>query len=212
MGTWLPSVADQSAAAYWEAISRCSPTLVPGLPPTGTVAVRSFRPSPEPLAFTMRISAPPRAAGQTSRHASPSARTRRAVIAPRRAAGPAPPLRPRCPRTRPGGCRRARGARAPPRLALASPRRRTRRGRPAWTGRSGRRGDAPAPGRWHLAEGPDSGAPVPGPQPRMAEVPRARRAQHARGRKHREAASQHHRGPPSAARRGIDAEQRVTAR
>src|SRR5205823_2112474 len=46
IGTGLLSEAAQTVAAYWNAISRCSPRVVPGLPPTGVAGVGSLKPTP----------------------------------------------------------------------------------------------------------------------------------------------------------------------
>src|SRR3972149_11018747 len=43
----------QISAAYWKAIIRCCPMVVPVLPPTGVVAVGSLKPSPGPSRLTM---------------------------------------------------------------------------------------------------------------------------------------------------------------
>src|SRR5262249_57633480 len=38
----------QMLAAAWNALSRCAPRVVPGLPPTGATGVGSLNPSPGP--------------------------------------------------------------------------------------------------------------------------------------------------------------------
>src|SRR6185503_11368865 len=51
LGRMLPQI----AAACWNTNSRCWPSVVPGLPPTGARAVASLNPSPAPSLFTIVI-------------------------------------------------------------------------------------------------------------------------------------------------------------
>ena len=53
MSMSLSMRAPQRSAAYWNAIRRCSPTVVPVLPPTGEAAVLSLNPSPALSLLTM---------------------------------------------------------------------------------------------------------------------------------------------------------------
>src|SRR4051812_10793727 len=46
IGTGLVRVAPQIFAACWKAYRRCSPRVVPGLPPTGGAGVGSLKPTP----------------------------------------------------------------------------------------------------------------------------------------------------------------------
>src|SRR5262249_49222655 len=55
ISTRLSSVEAQTPAANWNAMSRCWPTVVPGLPPTGAAGVGSLKPSPGALTLTMVI-------------------------------------------------------------------------------------------------------------------------------------------------------------
>ena len=43
------------AAAFWNALRRCWPSVVPGLPPTGAAGVGSLKPTPAALPLTMVI-------------------------------------------------------------------------------------------------------------------------------------------------------------
>src|SRR6187455_2837088 len=52
-GTVLVSVEPQMLAAYWNAMRRCWPSVVPGLPPTGATGVGSLNPTPAALPLTM---------------------------------------------------------------------------------------------------------------------------------------------------------------
>src|SRR5687768_14670209 len=67
MGTALLSVAPHLAAAAWNAISRCSPSVVPVLPPTGAAGVPSLKPTPAALPLTMTMVAAALAALAASR-------------------------------------------------------------------------------------------------------------------------------------------------
>src|SRR5437867_9965575 len=62
ISTLLGSRLPQMLAAYWKTYRRCSPTVVPGLPPTGVAGVGSLNPSPGPSRFTMVIVEAPAAA------------------------------------------------------------------------------------------------------------------------------------------------------
>src|SRR5689334_21695993 len=55
IGTALSKSAAQIDAAYWKAIIRCWPSVVPGLPPIGAFGVGSLKPTPGALMFTMLI-------------------------------------------------------------------------------------------------------------------------------------------------------------
>ena len=51
--TLLCNVAPQRLAAYWNALRRCWPSVVPEFPPTGARAVGSLKPTPAASLFTM---------------------------------------------------------------------------------------------------------------------------------------------------------------
>src|SRR3954470_18453074 len=51
----LVSVAPQMSAAAWKARSRCWPSVVPALPPTGAAGVGSLKPSPAAFMFWMTM-------------------------------------------------------------------------------------------------------------------------------------------------------------
>ena len=55
----LSRVSLQRLAAYLKAISRCWPSVVPVLPPTGARGVGSLKPTPGALMLTMTICAGP---------------------------------------------------------------------------------------------------------------------------------------------------------
>src|SRR5688572_7209335 len=57
--TLLSSRAAQMLAACWKAIRRCSPRVVPVLPPTGETGVGSLKPTPGALTLTITICAGP---------------------------------------------------------------------------------------------------------------------------------------------------------
>src|SRR3954470_6339903 len=75
MVTGLSRIEPQMSAAYWKAISRCWPTVVPGLPPTGAAGVGSLKPTPGALVLTMTMLAVAKAGTLPAR--SRAARTRR---------------------------------------------------------------------------------------------------------------------------------------
>ena len=60
--TWIStspsSRALQRSAAYWNACSRCAPTVVPVLPPTGVAGVGSLKPTPAAFPLTIVICTP----------------------------------------------------------------------------------------------------------------------------------------------------------
>ena len=62
ISTLLASLLPQMLAANWKAISRCCPSVVPVLPPTGSTGVGSLNPSSGPSPLTMVITACPKAA------------------------------------------------------------------------------------------------------------------------------------------------------
>src|SRR4029077_10025664 len=53
MGTDEVRIEPQMVAALLKQLSRCWPTVVPGLPPTGAAGVRSLNPSPAPSVLMM---------------------------------------------------------------------------------------------------------------------------------------------------------------
>jgi hypothetical protein len=55
--TLLSMIWPHRFAAYWNALRRCCPTVVPGLPPTGVAGVGSLKPSPGPSLFRITICA-----------------------------------------------------------------------------------------------------------------------------------------------------------
>src|SRR5205823_15003502 len=55
IGTGEVRMPPQMLAACWKQLSRCCPTVVPGLPPTGAAAVGSLKPSPAPSRLMMTI-------------------------------------------------------------------------------------------------------------------------------------------------------------
>ncbi len=61
-------------AAYWNAMRRCWPIVVPGLPPTGTAGVGSLKPSLGPSMLTMTMLAEPKAGTLTARASTARAR------------------------------------------------------------------------------------------------------------------------------------------
>src|SRR5882672_7675279 len=66
IGTLLVSSEPQMSAAYWKAINRWAPSVVPTLPPTGATGVGSLNPSPGPsLLMTVKVAARARPAGAT---------------------------------------------------------------------------------------------------------------------------------------------------
>src|SRR5262249_23923745 len=65
ISTLLASLLPQTLAANWKAISRCCPSVVPVLPPTGATGVGSLNPSPGLLPLTTVIMACPKAALET---------------------------------------------------------------------------------------------------------------------------------------------------
>src|SRR3954451_17854062 len=75
MVTGLSRIEPQTLAAYWKAISRCWPTVVPGLPPAGAAGVGSLKPTPGALVLTMTMLAVAKAGTLPAR--SRVARTRR---------------------------------------------------------------------------------------------------------------------------------------
>src|SRR5262245_35806498 len=56
----LFSCAPQTLAAAWNALRRCWPSVVPGLPPTGAAGVGSLNPTPAALPFWITIVAAPK--------------------------------------------------------------------------------------------------------------------------------------------------------
>ncbi len=64
--TGLSRIPPQRSAAYWKAMSRCWPTVVPELPPTGVAGVGSLKPAPGMLVLTMTISAAAKAGPASS--------------------------------------------------------------------------------------------------------------------------------------------------
>ena len=85
ISTLLSRVEPQMSAACRKAMSRCSPSVVPVLPPTGAAGVGSLNPSDGPSTTTMLILAAPSLEGATSRNAESArragAKRRRVVIA-----------------------------------------------------------------------------------------------------------------------------------
>ena len=72
ISTSLSIRAPQSSAAFWKALNRCWPIVVPVLPPTGVAGVASLNPTPAALALTIVM----RAAAASG--AAPRAHSRRA--------------------------------------------------------------------------------------------------------------------------------------
>src|SRR5512135_1186634 len=89
--TALDSVAPHLSAAAWKAISRCWPSVVPVLPPTGATTVGSLKPTPAGSPFWMTIVAAPKAGAERERSA-----TRRTRPKPLRNTGRLPFLLLRC--------------------------------------------------------------------------------------------------------------------
>ncbi len=81
MVTGLSRIEPQTSAAYWKAMRRCWPTVVPGLPPTGAAGVGSLKPSLAPSTLTMVMVAAPKAGAWTiSRPARAKRERSRAVV------------------------------------------------------------------------------------------------------------------------------------
>src|SRR6185295_408224 len=85
--TWvLVSTAPQRSAAYWSAIRRCCPTVVPLLPPTGAAAVASLKPVPATIVIVVDADAVAGALAAIAAHASSVYACRRAATRVRPAA------------------------------------------------------------------------------------------------------------------------------
>src|SRR5690349_16102997 len=70
MGTLLTRHAPARSAAYWNAFKRAWPSVVAGLPPTGTTGVVSLKPSPGPSVLLMMMVAAPALVASATRLAS----------------------------------------------------------------------------------------------------------------------------------------------
>src|SRR5215203_2992619 len=80
MGTALSRIEPQTLAANWKAISRCWPTVVPGLPPTGAAGVGSLKPSLGPSPLTMTILAAPKAGTLAASRRAARARKEKSLV------------------------------------------------------------------------------------------------------------------------------------